>query len=80
MGFHSIDQHVDYSNLPTEYVAFIASLDGVSIPKCRQVAKEDPKRKTTMLEELRALDKNHTWSLCHYHLARRSLDANESSQ
>jgi hypothetical protein len=60
-GFpHSIDQYVDYSNLSTGYGAFIASLDSVSIPKCWQTSKGDPKWKAAMHEELRALDKNCT--------------------
>jgi Reverse transcriptase (RNA-dependent DNA polymerase) len=64
MGFHIVfDQYVDYSNLSTEYGAFIASLDSVAIPKCWQVAKGDPKWEVAMHEELRALDKNRTWEL-----------------
>ena len=63
-GFpYNIDQSVDYSNLSSTYGAFIASLDIVSIPKCWQVAKGDPKWKAAMHEELRALDKNRTWEL-----------------
>jgi Reverse transcriptase (RNA-dependent DNA polymerase) len=38
-------------------------LDSVFIPKCWQVAKGDPKWKTAIHEELRALDKNRTWEL-----------------
>jgi hypothetical protein len=38
-------------------------LDTVSIPKCWQVAKDDPKWKAAILEELGALDKNKTWEL-----------------
>ena len=35
----------------------------VTLPKCWQVAKEDPKWKAAMHEELRALDKNRTWEI-----------------
>ncbi|XP_073098849.1 uncharacterized protein [Elaeis guineensis] len=44
-------------------LSFIASLSSVSIPKNWKVAKEDPKWKAAMLEEMRALEKNNTWEL-----------------
>jgi Reverse transcriptase (RNA-dependent DNA polymerase) len=63
-GFpHDIAQFVSYSHISPIHGAFIASLDIVSIPKCWQVAKDDPKWKAAMLEELEALDKNKTWEL-----------------
>jgi Reverse transcriptase (RNA-dependent DNA polymerase) len=63
-GFpHDIAQFVSYSNISPVHGAFIASLDTVSIPKCWHVAKDDPKWKAVMLEELGALDKNETWEL-----------------
>jgi hypothetical protein len=63
-GFpHDIAQFVSYSHISPAHGAFIASLDIVSIPKCWQVAKEDPKWKAAMLEELEALKKNKTWEL-----------------
>jgi hypothetical protein len=62
MAFHmiSLAQFVSYSNKLPVHGAFIASFDTVSIPKCWQVAKDDPKWKAVMLEELGALDKNKT--------------------
>ena len=63
-GFpHNIAQFVSYSHISPAHGAFIASLDIVSIPKSWQVAKEDPKWKTAMIEELEALVKNKTWKL-----------------
>ncbi|XP_078158439.1 putative mitochondrial protein AtMg00820 [Carex rostrata] len=63
-GFlHEIAQFVSYSHISPVHRAFIASLDTVSIPKCWQVAKGDPKWKAAMLEELSALCKNKTWEL-----------------
>jgi hypothetical protein len=60
-GFpHDIAQFVSYSNISPVHGAFIASLDIVSIPMCWHVAKDDPKWKVAMLEELEALDKNKT--------------------
>jgi hypothetical protein len=57
---HNIVQFVSYSNISPVHGAFIASLDIVSIPKCWQVGKDDPKWKSVMLEEYEALDKNKT--------------------
>jgi hypothetical protein len=60
---NDIAKFVSYSNISPIYGAFITSLDIVSIPKCWQVAKKDPKWKAIMLEELEALEKNKTWEL-----------------
>jgi Reverse transcriptase (RNA-dependent DNA polymerase) len=38
-------------------------LDSVTLPKCWQDAKKDPKWKAAILEELGALNKNKTWEL-----------------
>jgi Reverse transcriptase (RNA-dependent DNA polymerase) len=63
-GFsHNIAQFVSYSSISPVHGAFIAFLNIVSIPKCWQVAKDDPKWKAVMLKELEALDKNKTWEL-----------------
>jgi hypothetical protein len=60
-GFlHNIAQFVSYSHISPAHGAFIASLDIVSFPKSWQVAKEDPKWKAAMIEELEALVKNRT--------------------
>ena len=60
---HDIAQFVSYSQISPEHGAFIASLDTVSIPKCWQDARKDPKWEKAMVEELEALDKNKTWEL-----------------
>ena len=63
-GFpHDIAQFISYSNISATHRAFIASLDSVTLPKCWQVAKEDPKWKAAMQEELGALEKNKTWEI-----------------
>jgi hypothetical protein len=60
-GFlHDITQFISYSNISPTHRAFIALLDSVTLLKCWQDAKEDPKWKAAMLEELGALDKNKT--------------------
>ena len=63
-GFpHDIAQFISYSNISATLRAFITSLDSVTLPKCWQVAKEDPKWKAAMQEELGALEKNKTWEI-----------------
>ncbi|XP_073104431.1 uncharacterized protein [Elaeis guineensis] len=58
---YDITNFVSYESLSPSYQNFIASLSSVSIPKNWKVAKEDPKWKAVMLEEIRALEKNNTW-------------------
>jgi hypothetical protein len=63
-GFpHDIAQFISYPSISPAHTIFIASLDSVSIPKCWHVAKNNPKWKAAIHEDLRSLDKNHTWEL-----------------
>jgi hypothetical protein len=57
---HDITHHVSYSHISLSHGAFVASLDIISLPKCWQDAKKNPKWKMAMLEELGALTKNKT--------------------
>ena len=43
--------------------AFVASLDSVSIPKTVKEALNHPRWYNAMLEEIQALEVNHTWNL-----------------
>jgi hypothetical protein len=47
------------------YRTFVTSLQTLSIPKDWKCAKQDPKWKDAMKEELLALQKNKTWELVH---------------
>jgi hypothetical protein len=60
---HDIAKYVSYSNVSPAYRTFIASLQAVPIPKDWKCAKQDPKWKDAMKEELLALQKNKTWEL-----------------
>ncbi|XP_073116145.1 uncharacterized protein [Elaeis guineensis] len=60
---HDITNFVSYESLSPPYQSFIASLSSVSIPENWKVAKENPKWKAAMLEEMQALEKNNTWKL-----------------
>ena len=50
--------------MSSEFRAFIASLDTTTIPKNIHMAMEISKWKTTVMEEMRAVEKNNTWNLC----------------
>ena len=43
--------------------AFTSKLSSVEIPKSVQVAREIPKWREVILEEMKALEKNKTWSV-----------------
>ncbi|XP_048527792.1 uncharacterized protein LOC125507164 [Triticum urartu] len=58
-----IGNFVSYKALSPSYKAFVASLQTVSIPKDWKAAKQDPKWRESMIEELEALKKNKTWVL-----------------
>ena len=52
---HDIANYVSYSSVSPAYRTFIASLQAVSIPKDLRCAKQDPKWKYAIKEELLAL-------------------------
>ena len=54
---------MSYDALSPSYRAFVASLQTTSIPKDWKTAKQDPKWRAAMIEELEALKKNKTWVL-----------------
>lgn len=64
-GEHSneVSNYVSYGSLPSEYWAFVTTLQSVQIPKNWKEEKQDPRWKDAMLEELAALEKNDTWEL-----------------
>ena len=60
---HDISNFISYEFCNPSFQSFVASLDSVSLPTNWKLAKEDPKWKEAMLEEMRALEKNRTWEL-----------------
>ncbi len=60
---HDIANYITYSHVSPAYKTFIASLQTMPIPKDWKCAKQDPKWKDAMKEELNALVKNKTWEL-----------------
>ena len=60
---HDISNFISYKCCSPSFQSFVASVDSGSIPTNWKIAKEDPKWKEAMLEEMRALEKNRTWEL-----------------
>jgi len=57
---NDIANYVSYESVSPSYKAFLASLQSVQIPRDWREAKQNPKWKEAMLEELAALEKNKT--------------------
>lgn len=60
---HPLSKFVSYSNLSSSFAAFTSQLSSVEIPKNVQEALKVPMWKEAFLKEMRALEKNHTWSI-----------------
>src|SRR6266542_1019847 len=62
-----------YSHISPAYKMFIASLQTVPIPSDWRAAKQDPRWKAAMKEELLALQKNQTWELVSLPAGKRAV-------
>ena len=60
---HPMSNFISYSNLSSSFSAFTSKLSSVEIPKNVQDALEIPKWREAVLEEMKALEKNKTWSV-----------------
>ena len=60
---HPMSNFISYSNLSSPLFAFTSKLSSVEIPKNVQVALEIPKWKEAVFKEMKALEKNNTWSV-----------------
>ncbi|RVX10668.1 Retrovirus-related Pol polyprotein from transposon TNT 1-94 [Vitis vinifera] len=60
---HPINNHVSYGKLSQNFQAFITSLEDDRIPSNIQEALQQPEWKTTVQEEIQALEKNGTWEI-----------------
>ncbi|KAK8923657.1 hypothetical protein KSP39_PZI019078 [Platanthera zijinensis] len=60
---HPLSNYVSYDSFSTAYKTFISSLASITIPSSWQEAIGIPEWKGAMLEEMMALEKNHTWDL-----------------
>lgn len=60
---HPMSNYLSYHCLSSTHRGFLSSLDAIVIPTSVEEALKNPKWKEAMLEEMRALNKNHTWDL-----------------
>ena len=60
---HPISKFVSYHNLSPSFHAFTTNLSSVDIPRSVEEAFAIPEWKNAVLEEMRTLKKNDTWSL-----------------
>jgi hypothetical protein len=60
---HDIANFISYAHVSPAYRTFIASLQTVPIPRDWRCAKQHPRWKEAMKEEMHALEKNKTWEL-----------------
>ncbi|OIT31929.1 putative mitochondrial protein, partial [Nicotiana attenuata] len=60
---YSVANFVSYDHLSSTFRSMIASLDSSSVPKTVKEALNHPGWSDAMLEEIHALEDNHTWDL-----------------
>ncbi|KAA0050709.1 Beta-galactosidase [Cucumis melo var. makuwa] len=61
---HPICNYVSYNNLSPQFRAFTENFDSTIIPKNIYTALECPEWKNSVMEEMKALEKNRTWEIC----------------
>ncbi|RVW75547.1 Retrovirus-related Pol polyprotein from transposon RE1 [Vitis vinifera] len=62
-SIYSIANFVSYDHLSSSSSVLVASIDSISVPKTVTEALNHPGWKNAMLEEICALEDNHTWNL-----------------
>ena len=62
-GPYQIQDFIYYGNLSTSYKAFVSQVDQVTIPESIQEEMKSPKWRQAENEEIKALEKNNTWSI-----------------
>ena len=60
---HPLSKHLSYGKLSQTHRSFVAKITNLFIPKTIQEALGDPDWRIAVMEELKALEKNKTWTL-----------------
>jgi hypothetical protein len=60
---HPVSNFVSYQHISPSYSSFLSKLSSLFVRRNLQEAFSDPKWRTTMQEEMKALHKNKTWDL-----------------
>ncbi|CAN1822216.1 Retrovirus-related Pol polyprotein from transposon TNT 1-94, partial [Linum perenne] len=71
---HSINRWVNYSRLTPTYKAFISRLDSEEIPANINEAMKDQKWREAVQDEIKALEKNNTWSVVPLPHGKKTVD------
>ena len=70
---HPLHNHLSYVKLSLSFKAFVTKLDRVQIPNSIHEALQIPEWKAATLEEIRALEKNGTWTITSLPLNKRTV-------
>jgi uncharacterized membrane protein YgcG len=62
---HPISNYVSFDHLSSSFKAFSLSVSSIVVPKSYREALSHPGWRKAMVEEMHALDLNHTWDLVH---------------
>lgn len=70
---HPICRFVTYDGLSQSYKAFVSALDSVQVLKSIQEALGNPEWRKAVNEEIKALEKNDTWTICDLPLGKKPV-------
>ncbi|VFQ60815.1 unnamed protein product, partial [Cuscuta campestris] len=70
---YPVSNCVSYAHLSSTACALTSSLDSVPLPKTVREALSHPGWRTAMIEEMKALEQNHTWSLVSLPIGKKSI-------
>ena len=70
---HPIFDFVSYHRLSRTHMAFTLQLSPMSIPSYFQEALKDPKCKSAMVDEMKALQKSSTWEMVELPRGKKSV-------
>ncbi|CAN1791793.1 Retrovirus-related Pol polyprotein from transposon TNT 1-94, partial [Linum perenne] len=71
---HPISNWVSYKKLSGGYKGFIGNLDNIEVPETIQQALQHPEWKKAVEEEIKALEKNNTWTVTSLPSGKRPVD------
>ena len=71
---HPISSFCTYNQLSSQSCSFIASLNSISLPNTFQEALSHPGWRSTIIEEMDALNGNGTWNLVHLPTGKKAIE------
>nr|GEV40873.1 putative reverse transcriptase, RNA-dependent DNA polymerase, Gag-polypeptide of LTR copia-type [Tanacetum cinerariifolium] len=70
---YGIEKYVNYSKLNNVNICFATSLNTCIAPFCLSKAMSDPNWVEAINNEIKALNKNNTWTICDLHVDRKPI-------